>query len=352
MNENGFDLSTEPKRRKRLPITQSIVREMTNRPQKVFSGKNAPAFDVIGIGACAVDFLGIVSEFPRPDTKSQMRRLIRQGGGPAATALVALSRLGASVSYLGKLGSDELSRFALDDFIKEGVDVSHVIKEEGTGPHFAFVVADEKSGQRTIWWTDEQVCEVKPDEINRECITSAKFLLVDEYQFEAALEAARLAKPGKVQVVLDAERPNRQGIEKIIQLTDILIVPEEFASGFSRSNELESSAQSLLNLGPSVVIITQGKEGSFCKTANSSFHQSAFQVEVVDTTGCGDVFHGAFIYGMLQGWPLKAVAEFASAVSALKCRKLGGRSGIPNLKEVRKFLFERGSSEIKGIIRG
>ena len=249
------------------------------------------------------------------------------------------------------LGSDELSHFALEGFIKEGVDISHVIKEEGAGPHFAFVIADERSGQRTIWWTDEQVSQVKPDEINKEFITSAKFLLVDEYQFEAGLEAARVAKQGKVQVVLDAERPNRQGIEKLIQLTDILIVPKEFAFQFCRSNELESSAQSLLNLGPSVVVITQGEEGSFCKTAKKSFHQPAFQVEVVDTTGCGDVFHGAFIYGMLQGWPLKAVAEFSSAVSALKCRKLGGRSGIPNLKEVGQFLFERGSSGIKGIIR-
>lgn len=324
---------------------------MANRSQKIFSGKNPPAFDVIGIGACAVDFLGIVSEFPRPDTKNQMQRLIRQGGGLVATALVTLSRLGASVSYLGKLGSDELSRFVLEDFIKEGVDISHVIKEKGAGPFFAFIIVDEKSGQRTIWWTDEQVSEVKANEINKELITSARFLLVDDYQFETGLEAVRLAKEGKVQVVLDAERPNRQGIEKLIQLTDILIVPEEFAFGFSGNNELESSAASLLQLGPSVVVITQGKEGSFCKTANSYFQQSAFQVKVVDTTGCGDVFHGAFIYGMLQGWPLEIVAEFASAVAALKCRKLGGRSGIPSFKEIREFLFERGSSEIKGIIR-
>ena len=313
-------------------------------------GSNPSALDVIGIGACAVDYLGIVSEFPRPDTKNQMRRLIRQGGGPVATALVALSRLGARVSYLGKLGSDELSRFALEDFLKEGVDISHVIEEEGGAPSFAFVVADEKSGQRTIWWTDEQVSQIKPDEINREFITSAKFLLVDEYQLEAALEAARLAKQAQVQVVLDAERPENQDIEKLIQLTDILIVPEEFAFHFCGSNELEPSAASLLRLGPSIVVITQGKEGSFCKTAKSSFHQPSFEVEVVDTTGCGDVFHGGFIYGMLQGWPLEIILEFSSAVAGLNCRGLGGRSSAPALKEVKEFLLERGSPKIKEII--
>ncbi len=280
-----------------------------------------------------------------------MRKLVRQGGGPVATALVALSRLGVSVSYFGKLGSDELSRFVLEDFIKEGVDVSRVIKEEGAGPHFAFVVADERSGQRTIWWTDEQVSQVKPEEIDREFIAQAKFLLVDEYQFEAALEAARLARQVGVQIVLDAERPNRQGIEKLIQLTDILIVPEEFAFGFGGSNELGSSVQSLLNLGPSVVVVTQGKKGSFCKTAEKSFHQSAFQVEVVDTTGCGDVFHGAFIYGMLKGWPLEVILEFSNAVAALNCRGLGGRGSAPALKEVEAFLLMKGSSKIKEVIK-
>ncbi len=211
---------------------------------KAFSEKNPLSFDVIGIGACAVDYLGIVSEFPWPDTKNRMKRLIRQGGGPVATALVPLARLGASVSYLGNLGSDELSRFVLEDFVKEGVDISQIIKDERAGPYFAFVVVDEKSGQRTIWWTDEQVLPLKADAIaaRKEIIASAKFLLVDDYQLEAAIEAARLAGDAGVRVVLDAENSEGEGIDNLIQLTDTLIVPEEFASGFSGKSGLESSA--------------------------------------------------------------------------------------------------------------
>jgi ribokinase len=247
------------------------------------------------------------------------------------------------------LGSNELSRFVLEDFVKEGVDISQIIKNERAGPFFAFIIVDEKSGQRTIWWTDEQVLQLKPDEIagRKEIIASAKFLLVDDYQLEAAIEAARLAGDAGVGVVLDAENSEGKGIDNLIQLTDILIVSEEFASGFSGKSSLESSAQVLLELGPRAVVITLGAEGSFCKTAKESFHQPAFQVKAIDTTGCGDVFHGGFIYGLLQDWPLPAVAEFASAVAALKCRGLGGRATTPTLKEVRGFLGKRGSQKIK-----
>ena len=308
------------------------------------------SFQVIGIGACAVDYLGIVPEFPRPDTKNQMKRFIRQGGGPVATALVALARLGASVSYFGKLGSDELSTFVLDDFVREGVDIGDVIKEEGAGPYFAFIVVDEKSGNRTIWWTDEEVPPIKPGEIKEEVIAKAKYLLIDEYQFETALRASQFARQSGVKVVLDAETPDKCGMDELIRMVDFLIVPHEFASGFTGDDDLESSAKALLDLGPGAVVITLGAEGSFCKTAGESFRQAAFQVKAVDTTGCGDVFHGSFIYGLLQNWSLKVVTEFASAVAALNCRKLGGRAAAPTQQEVRDFLLKTGSMKIKEAI--
>ena len=309
------------------------------------------SFDVIGVGACAVDYLGIVPEFPGQDTKNRMSQFIRQGGGPVSTALVALSRLGASASYVGKFGDDELSRFALDAFEKEGVDTSHVIKEEGAGPTFAFVIVDEENGSRTILWTDEQVSQLRPDDFDKEVIASARVLLVDEYYFDNALAASSIAREaGGVQVVLDAERPDTPGMDKLVRNTDVLIVPKEFAVGFEGIGDIESSAEVLLSRGPRVVVVTLGAKGSFCRTADESFHTPAFRVEVVDTTGCGDVFHGGFIYGLLHNWPLRITAEFASAVSALKCRALGGRAGTPTLDEMKEFLAERGSEDIKKVM--
>lgn len=299
-------------------------------------------FDVVGLGSCAVDYLGMVPEFPMPDSKNQLKKFTRQGGGPVATALVSLARLGSSTTFLGKLGSDELSAFVLDDFAREGVDINNVEREEGATPYFAFVVADESSGKRTIWWTDEGVSQMKADEVKKEVIASGRFLLIDEYQFEAALEASRIAREAGVQVVLDAETPGKPGMDRLVRGCDILIAPDEFACAFTGEEAFESSSRVLHGMGPRVVVVTLGVEGSFCRTKDDCFHQPAFQVEAVDTTGCGDVFHGAFIYGMLQSWSLRRIAEFANAAAALNCRELGGRAGAPILREVRDFLDGKG----------
>jgi len=311
---------------------------------------NQKKFDVIGLGACAVDFLGIVPSFPQPDTKNRMTEFIQQGGGPVATALVALARLGAKVSFVGKLGENELSRFVLDGFRKEGVDTSGVIREKDAGPYFAFIVVEKENGQRTIWWSDQMVRGLRKEELSGEFITSGKILHLDEYDLPSAIQAATWAKEAGVKVVLDAETPQRRELADLLKLVDFLVVPEEFALGFSRYESVEKAADFLLQTGPLAVVITQGIKGSFACTSDRSFRQDIFEVPVVDTTGCGDVFHGGFIYGLLKNWPLEITVEFATAVSALKCEKLGGRTGCPTFPKVKEFLQKRGSEEIKELL--
>ena len=298
-------------------------------------------FDVIGIGACAVDFLGIVSKYPTSDTKNKMTRFIRQGGGPVATALVALARLGARVSFLGKLGKDELSCFALDDFKKEGVDTSRVIIEKGAGPYFAFISVDKKIGHRTIWWTDQMVRRLKRRDLSKAFITSAKILHLDEYDLEAALIASKWAREAGMRIVLDAETSTKKELLPLIKLVDYLVIPEKFASGFTGIKSLEEAGKFLIRLGPKAVIITRGINGSLGITRERLFYKKAFKIKVVDTTGCGDVFHGAFLYGLLKDWPLEIITEFATACAALKCRGLGGRSASPRISEVKQFLKKR-----------
>ncbi len=312
---------------------------------------SVPIFDVIGIGACAVDFLGIVPSFPRPDTKNKMTRFIRQGGGPVATALVALARLGAKVTFLGKMGRDELSTFAIDEFKKEGVDTSRIIITEGAGPYFAFISVDGTSGSRTIWWTDQIVKRLQKKDVSKSLIASAKILHLDEYELEAAVIAAKWARGAGVKVVLDAETPSRKELLPLIKLADYLVIPQEFASGFTGQKSLEDAGRTFLQYGPKAVVITRGINGSLGITRKNIFFQKAFKVKAVDTTGCGDVFHGAFVYGLLKDWPLEIIIEFASSVAALKCRGLGGRSASPRISEVKEFLNNNGSEEIKKIIR-
>jgi sugar/nucleoside kinase (ribokinase family) len=314
-------------------------------------GKDKERFDVIGLGSCAVDLLGIVPSFPKPDTKNKMIRLVQQGGGPVGTALVTLARLGAKVSFVGKLGDDEFSRFAINEFTQEEVDTSGIVKEEKAGPYFAFVVVDEKKGSRTIWWTDQMVCRLKKKELSKDFITSCRILHLDEYDLPAALLAATWAKEKGIKTVLDAETPQKEELLSLVKLTDFLIVPEEFALGFSGATNVEKATEFFLKRGPGVVGVTQGKRGSLIRTKEKSFFQPAFNVPVVDTTGCGDVFHGGFIYGILKNWPIEVTAEFASAVAAIKCKKLGGRAGCPSFEKVKDFLLSFGSERIKSFLK-
>jgi ribokinase len=313
--------------------------------------KDRKGFDVIGLGSCAVDLLGIIPSFPKPDTKNKMIRLIQQGGGPVGTALVTLARLGAKVSFVGKLGNNEFSRFVIKEFTREGVDTSGIIKEEKAGPFFAFIVVDEKKGSRTIWWTDERVSRLKKEELARDFIASCQILHLDEYDLPAALLAAMWAKEEGIKTVLDAESPQRKELLPLIKLIDFLVVPEEFALGFSGAGDVENATEFFLKQGPKVVVVTQGKRGSWTRTEEKSFFQPAFNVPVVDTTGCGDVFHGGFIYGLLKNWPLEIISEFASAVAAIKCKKLGGRAGCPSFEGVRDFLLLFGSGRIKSYLK-
>ena len=304
-------------------------------------------YDVIGLGAYAVDLLGIIPSFPKPDTKNKMLKFAQQGGGPVATALVALARLGARVAFVGILGDDPFSNFAIAEFVKEGIDTSGIIRREGAGPLLALITVEEESGRRTILWTDQMVSHPTETELSKDLIASARILHLDEYGLPSALTAAPWAKEAGLKVVLDAENPERKELLPLIRLTDYLVVPEEFALGFSASRNSEEAGDFFLKIGPQAIIITEGEKGCFIKTEGKGLFQPAFKVKAVDTTGCGDVFHGGFIFGLLKEWPVEIAAEFASAVAALKCEKLGGRAGCPTLEQTKKFLASRGSEKMR-----
>ncbi len=124
----------------------------------------------------------------------------------------------------------------------------------------------------------------------------------------------------------------------LVNLSDYFIASEDFVRQFSHGNDPKAAAIELLDLGAKTVIVTLGEKGSICVTPGRYFYQPAFMVKAVDTTGCGDVFHGAFIFGLLQNWDLHETIRFASATAALKCREIGGRTAIPDLREVEEFL--------------
>jgi sulfofructose kinase len=296
------------------------------------------SFDVVGVGYSSVDYLGIVDKYPPPaDVKMPMSQFTKQGGGPVATALVALARLGARTAFVGKMGDDEFGNFMKSRLEKESVDISRVVTEPGASSQFAFIIVDQATGERTILWSQSDVSPLYTREMDREFVTSAQILHLDGLQMEASLAAARWAKEADMTVVLDGDTV-RPGIEELIGLTDVLITSRNFAVQFTGEHDLEKAMYEMRSLGPGIVGITLGAQGCVLSRETTILREPAFEVEVVDTTGAGDVFHGAFIYGLLKNWQLKETAQFANAVAAMKCRKLGGRAGIPTLDEVMAFL--------------
>jgi len=308
-------------------------------------------FDVVGFGNCAVDLLGLLDHYPGRDEKMPMLAFSKQGGGLTGTALTACARLGARAAYVGKLSTDEYGDFLMQEFERVGVDTSAVLRSAETAVPISLVLVHSATGERRIcWYWDVERARLDPEELPRAYIEQSRVLFLDIFHPEAGKQAARWARQAGATVVLDADN-DHQGVADLIRASDVVMASERFARKFTGAEEPQQALQRLFEFHPATVVITLGERGSLCRTADETVQVPAFRVEVVDTTGAGDVFHGAFVTAMLRHWPLRQCLEFASAVAAMKCRKLGGRAGIPTFPEAVEFLQTHGTPEFwQGVI--
>jgi sulfofructose kinase len=300
--------------------------------------------DVLGLGAVAVDDLLFLSEYPAPDSKHQILGTERHAGGLAGTALVAASRLGCACAYAGTLGSDELSRFIIDGFQAEGVSVRHLVHRDGAPPFHSIILVDTRSKTRTILFNAAGVVGPSPSEPSEEVIRSARVLLVDHVGLEGMVRAARIARRAGIPVVADLERNVGGLFADLLAAVDHLILPYEFARGLSGASDGPSTVRALWADDRAAVVVTLGDQGSWYLTSEEPgkvFHQPAFRVEVVDTNGCGDVFHGAYAVGLSEGMHAAERMRFAAGVAACKATRVGGQKGIPSRAEAMKFLESR-----------
>jgi len=299
-------------------------------------------FDVVGIGCTTVDMLALVDPYPQPDQKVMVQELSQQGGGLVSTGLVAVARLGGKARYLGKIGDSELSNVIRHEFEREGVDISGLLTEPGESCLFTYIISTPSDGTRTCLVDMTTKPEFPAADLRKEDVLSGRFLFVDGFEADAALQAAQWATEAGRKILIDAEFIFERTSD-LVAISDYVIASIDFAETRTGEKDAQKAADALYqqerdNKPGKVVIVTAGTRGSFGVTAEGRFHQPAFVVDVVDTTGAGDVYHGAFLYALAQEWPLPQCARFASAVAALKCRKLGGRAGIPTRDEVDAFL--------------
>lgn len=298
-------------------------------------------YDVLGIGCVAVDDLIYVDSYPQPDAKVPVRRRERHGGGLTATALVAASRLGSRCAYAGVLGDDDLSLFSIERLTQEGIDLTYLLREPGAQPIYALIVVDQTNQTRTIFFDRTSVVGAGSAWPEAEVIRSARVLLVDHIGIEGMLRAARIAREARIPIVGDFERDESKHFSELIDMVDHLILSRNFASRLTGIDDPAGAALALWTSGRRMVAVTLGAEGCWYLTdaqPATPQYQPAYDVDVVDTTGCGDVFHGAYASALSRDLAIPDCIRFAAATAALKATQTGGQQGIPTREEVEAFL--------------
>jgi ribokinase len=301
-------------------------------------------WDVLGFGVVAVDDLIYVDRYPQPDTKIPMQGQRREGGGLTGTALVAAARLGVKAAYGGVLGDDELSRFTIQALEREGVDCTPVLYQAGARPYYAVIIVDQAMGQRTIFYSSDGAVKRRPDQITDELIGSCRVLFVDYTLGDGGLRAVRLAHAHGIPVVGDIEQETAPGVEEMMPQIDHLIVGIELAGRVTGETDPDRMVRALSGPDRACCVVTAGERGCwYSERGGKVRHFSAFQVNVVDTTGCGDVFHGAYAACIARGEGVERAMRVATASAGIKATQPGGRSGIPDLATIERFLVSQGT---------
>ena len=293
--------------------------------------------DVIGVGYACLDYLVRIPRLPAWEDRVPVAEFGRQGGGPAGTAIYAAARLGSRTGFVDRVGDDEVGAWIRDDFARAGVDLTHFSLEPGAVSPLTIVMVDASTGQRSFLVHRGSAAHIRDDEIDLAYLASAKYVHLDGIQPGAALAAARAARRVGVPVSLDGSDVV-EGIppvmRQLVEFSDLVIAARSFAEHLTGERDPAEMARAMLGFGPKIAVVTLAERGSVLATRDALIRQPGFRVKVVDTTGAGDVYHGAFLHGLARGWPLDRVQEFACLVAALKCTRLGGRAAIPTIEEV------------------
>ncbi len=295
-------------------------------------------FDAVALGLNAVDHLVVVPHYPDFNTKIAFLSHTIAPGGQSATAMVTLARLGLRPRYIGRVGGDEHGRLQIESLIKEGVDATGVRIVEEAETQTAFIIIEQTTGERTIIWHRDDRLTIDPGEVSAEEVTRGRVLHLDGHDVQASIQAALYAREAGIPTVLDIDN-FYEGAEGLLPLIDFLISSSSFPERVTGEPDLRVALKQLSAMtGSRFVAATLGVEGALGYFRGQYIYSPAFRVECRDTTGAGDAFHGGFIYGLLAGFSVEETLRFANAVAALKCRKLGARTALPSIEEVRALL--------------
>jgi sulfofructose kinase len=304
--------------------------------------RHTPNFDILGIGTAAVDDLLHVDRYPPPDHKEPVRKASRQCGGQIATALAAAARLGARCAYAAVLGHDDLSAFLERSLREAGIDCRRIIHEPGCGPIHSVIIVDDSAHTRNIFFNRSVIRSIPPEAVTEQLVAGARVLLIDQFGSDEMIAAAQHAQRLGLPVVADMEWPDRARMRELMEQVDHLIVPRDFAAVVTHCGDEPEMTRELHRMRPrQCTSVTCGKEGCCYITGAESSevqHQPSFDVEPVETTGCGDVFHGAYAASLAAGHGVAECIKYASAAAAVYASRPSGWHHLPNRADVASLL--------------
>lgn len=299
-------------------------------------------YGLTGFGLCAVDEVVVLPHFPEPDSKLPATRMERHVGGLCSIALVAASRLGVRCAYVGPLGRNELSDFVRATLRREGIAIGEEIKYPEAEPVHSVILLPSDTGERTILFYSGGLRNAEAEDIPEELVAESSALMVDQGSPAATLHACKLARKWGTQVVADFERGDHDHLRATMPFVDHLILPLKMARELTECETAEEAVARLKSEERACTAVTDGVRGCwYALGAGAVRHQASFPVQPVDTTGCGDVFHGAYAAAIVKGKAVEEAIPYAAAAAALRATGRGGQAAIPYEKAVNEFLLSR-----------
>lgn len=297
-------------------------------------------FDVVGFGTNAVDFLIEVPEYPDFDSKIELSDYTQSAGGEVATTVAGLQRLGIKTAYVGRFGDDDAGIFGFQTLVDEGVNVDFAEQIKGARTQIAFIIIDERNGERTVIWKRDKQLSFKENEVSEEVATLGKILHFTPHDTNACIKLAKIARENHTIVSIDIDNVF-ESVEELLPLVDIFISSADFAEKLIGISDKKKALRELSSrYGCKIVGMTLGEKGSLLLCESEVIETKGYAVPngCKDTTGAGDSFRSGLLYGLLKGESIEQSAKMANAVAALKCREIGARTALPNVTELENLI--------------
>jgi len=310
-------------------------------------------FDVVGVGASAIDFVYTLPAYPRPEGPLSKLRIIgteRSPGGQTATVLSACASLGLRTRYVGTISSDVNGRLVREALRVRGVDLALAIERDAPNAYAVILLkkgsnpvssgaasGSDPCGERVVLWDRDPRMVLKSHDVPRDFAAGARLVHVDDVDGEAAAAAGRVAMRAGLPVTSDLEavKPHTAAL---LEAVTVPILAEHVPRELTGESDLESALRLLRMPHMTLMCVTLGPEGAVLLAGERFIRQPAFRVDAVDTTGAGDVFRAGFIYALLRGDSPEAILRFACAAAAVSCTRRGAINSVPSLEDVSRVL--------------